>query len=450
MLPDFNLESPKVVVFITSHSSWEWVLVAEVAQFLKSEGRHVVVHYLDISFPWNRTNSDPKEMLARKLFDTEKIELRPTVHRIFKLKLIPPVTKKLILDHESLLGSLAFPTLVDKLKIWKIRMNSIPRYSSVVREISLANYLYTTFSRQYFEEFDQVYVVNGRYTASRTLRAAAKNYGKEVFVVDFGAAGDRFRVFSESAQSSEDVENQTKTQWDDANVKEREQVARKYFSSRRSIDPHSGISWTAQMNQNYVPKIPPNKKVCVLYATSQIEFAGENAPSPDTFQSQDEAFSSVAELLPASEWIIYLRKHPRSPSHTGWSDNEDQLAKIFDFHHVEVIPSDSSIDSYALASKANLVVVFGSSIGAEIAYAELAPVISLTHTSWRYLAPDNHVTNRLELSEYISKGALHGFKKIPGDRLLPWGYYGAMGGVPFKFFKLNQETREYFVGSELS
>lgn len=80
MLSDFNLESPKVVVFITSHSSWEWVLVAEVAQFLKSEGRHVVVHYLDISFPWNRTNSDPKEMLARELFDTEKIELRPTVH----------------------------------------------------------------------------------------------------------------------------------------------------------------------------------------------------------------------------------------------------------------------------------------------------------------------------------------------------------------------------------
>jgi hypothetical protein len=388
-------------------------------------------------------------MLAKKLLDTERIELFSTVHRIFKLKLLPPVTKKLVLDTESLLGSLAFPTLVDKLKIWKIRLNSFRRYSSVVREISLANYLYTKFSRQFFKEFDQVYVVNGRYTASRTLKAVAISFDKEVRVVDFGAAGDRFRVFSESAQSSENVENQTKMLWGDANVKEREQVAREYFSSRRSLDSHSGISWTAQMHRNLLPKIPLNRKVCVLYATSQIEFAGENLPSPGTFQSQDEAFSSVAALLPASEWIIYLRKHPRSPSHTGWSDNEDQLAKIFDFPHVEVIPSDSAIDSYALASEANLVVVFGSSIGAEIAYAELAPVLSLTHTSWRYLAPGNHVMNRLELSDFISKGSLHGFSKIPGDRLLPWGYYGAMGGTPFKFFRLNQETREYFLDSDL-
>lgn len=112
------------------------------------------------------------------------------------------------------------------------------------------------------------------------------------------------------------------------------------------------------------------KKNIIVFNSSEDEYAAID-PTFDSFslaKSQYQGMTMLAKLLKGHpEYHIYLRIHPnlvkiQFPYHV-------ELLKLSErFDNVTVIPAESSCSTYDLMSRADKVVVFGSTMGPEATY----------------------------------------------------------------------------------
>jgi len=423
------------LLVITERSDWHWILTAECALALKKLGENVSILELLPKFEENSTVSSKESELILKieeLLNYKNIEIcKKAIKRRFKIFI--KIKHFAYFDEGYSIQKFAFASLVAILQKWQINIFKIKNLYQVLNIMSIAKSYHYYLSTGSWRNVDRVYVVNGRFVRNATVKGYFDDQGITTKVIEFGSGRNRLKICSLGAQSIEEHESMTINSWESADLEVREEIARAFFVARRKKDPISGISWTAGMTPNFIPKLGVKKKTCVFYATSQIEFAGNALENSDIeFKSQDDALLAILELLDDKDWQILLRKHPKARDHSGWSDSEDQLEKSINSSKLTIIEADSPVDSYALAARADLVVTYGSSIGPEIVYAELAPVISLCNTNWKFCSPDRHATNRKELKELLEKE----LPIIDGKEVLPWGYFAATSGDLFKYFEV--------------
>jgi hypothetical protein len=198
------------------------------------------------------------------------------------------------------------------------------------------------------------------------------------------------------------------------------------------------VSWTSLTTDNLLPEIDRGKKVATFYSSSQIEQIGADLVPSGNFQDQGEALKSVLKLLKSENWIVYLRKHPiprKAKSH--FEDEDDIWSKVEGFNHLRIIGGDSQVDSFALAEKSDLVFHYNSSIGAEIIYYQLAPVITTGITSWASLGAGYSALCHTELADLLSEEELQ--IENP-EKILPWALFHSELGEAFTLATLGHEN----------
>jgi hypothetical protein len=431
-------------MFLTDEDTFQKMLLFEYATSEAHKGnRDFVVHvlrYISLNEAkltlFKLSGFYRSGVTARKLFG--KIGI-PTRTRWVMPKVLPVKIRKQIKDTEFFnggYGSTIYPHLVEILESRNIEINSSKGL--------ILKYLRTVINTEGalrslgIDSDSRITTVNGRWVKNKSIVDYFQGRGFEVKIVDTGAILGTWDIWK-SSQSIIEARQKMIESWNNLDnetdgLQGKIATARSYLEGRRNFDPHAGVNWSERMTAFELPKEAGDKKICVFYSSTQLEFVGIGDPDiPGDFLNQGEALDAILELLDPDHWIVILRMHPISPKKQRVSDEGDIWDSALKHRHLTVIPPTSPINSYFLAEKATLAVHYNSSIGAELIYKGSIPVITVGPSVLQALnvpVATNLASLRKLLDNPIS---------IPSpETVLPFGYFYATHGN--KFQHIHQEN----------
>lgn len=185
-----------------------------------------------------------------------------------------------------------------------------------------------------------------------------------------------------------------------------------WFLSRR----HAGGTNKFAAEWNDTTDTNSSEKMAVLFTSSVDEFA-ELGPSwkEAKWKDQWEAFEFVIPRLLSQKFHVVLRIHPNlsnKPGKTGRITRQAIDALVAKFPEVEVIEPTAKKNSYALLDKADLAIVWISTIGLEASQMGIRTVClssseyDLVADVKRWLSPDDVDFSVLEGWNVDTSGAL--------------------------------------------
>jgi len=420
-------DEPIYFLIVPYQDQWQWMFVIEYAEELRSTGKTVVVISLDIlnlNFFKRRifrlVGYQPVNPEITKGLENSGITvLQPNplwnwIKTNFRRSpvLTETIEKKITLSH-----------LVDRTK--SLNFQSFRSKSTSRRLRREARFIFNNLLDLRMPNQSVILTPSGRYARNRAVLFFAESLNLEYKVLDSGSS-DRYIVVRDAQSIDEGVEVITQ-HWLRGERESRRKIGVDYFEDRFSRLKTMRDEWTWTMKEGLVPDLDQEKKLCVFYTTTQIEFVGtEGNFGGDCFQSQVEAINAARKKLDLAKWELVVRRHPKKRGQLN--RNDDLIEGIYDVGGIRVIEADSAVDSYALAERADLVLHFGSHIGAEITYLKYAPVYCMNKTPWWKFDPSHHPFTKSEWSNFDPENLTY----ADPDSVLPLGYFAMTGGQEFK------------------
>jgi len=269
---------------------------------------------------------------------------------------------------------------------------------------------------------------NGRLVKPAAIVAAARDHGISVRIVERGAFPGTFDLYTTSPHSIKERRDRAEGLYRDFGSKEAELISKQYIELRREFDPISGLAWHRSFTPGKLPALD-ERKICVCYSSTETEFAvfGDILPAEE-FQTQAQAFRSLAEILDPDEWQVIIRRHPYGERILHQDPEQKLWWELQNLSHVTIVSPNDSIDSYALVKAANLVAHFNSSMGPEAISMEACPVITMGPTLWEK-SDSPYLINTKEKLLSFSASELNTRDK---SDIYLWGLYWATFGYKFK------------------
>jgi hypothetical protein len=420
-------DEPTYFFIVPYQDQWQWMFVIEYAEELRSVGKNVVVISLDVlnlnflkRWILGRAGYQPVNPEITKTLENSGISvLRPNPFRNWiqtNFRPSPALTetteKKIIQSH-----------LVDKTK--SLNFESFRSKSTSRRLRKEARFTFNHLLNLHIPKKSVILTPSGRYARNRAVLFFAESLDLDYKVLDSGST-DRYIVVRDAQSIDEGVELVTQ-HWRQGNRESREKIGIDYFEARFSNLRTSHDQWTWTMKKGLLPDLDDGKRICVFYTTTQIEFVGTESNFRDNyFQSQVEAIKAAREKLDPAKWELLVRRHPKRRGQSN--RNDDLIDGIYDIKGIRIIEADSAVDSYALAERADLVLHFGSHIGAEIIYLKYAPVYCMNKTPWWKFDPLHHPFTKSDWLNFDPENLTY----ADPDSVLPLGYFAMTGGQEFK------------------
>ncbi len=311
----------------------------------------------------------------------------------------------------------------------------------------LLNSAYRAFvlTRDLIEQWrpSEVLVYNGRFAVSKGISEAARLADVRVFYHELVSTHDRFYFSHHSVHSMHHSRRELLDSWDAAG-EDRELVARQYFTPGRGGVPLFETQFLEFQRREQT--IPRNHRWRIAYFVSSIEeYAaveeGFEDPLFDTQHSAAEWLVSWVHDNPDVELIIRL--HPRmrhlSVRERGWWDS-------LSAPNVTVLQAESPIDSYRLASSADRVVAYHSSIGAEASYLGAVSVL-IGDADYRGLDCVYEPRTTGELAALLRDT---GLAPKPRENCLPFGYQRLRRGEQYEFYQPISFDEGSFFGQRIT
>jgi len=418
-----------IVVIVSYPQQWHWVLSAEYAINQKKLNLDPLVLDFskgELSLPkksWlylSKTKKLQKEI--RNLFreyGITYIKVRYSIKDQIKAMISVARHKfPLVIDDSKVEYRTIYPSLVDMLNAAEIefRKHRFTVRKELFKALLMRQYLENSICKR----AKKIVTVNGRFTKNYEVKSLSEKEGISTIFLEFGANRNRIEEYTISPHSSLEHQFKMNELW--KGDEEQIRVAKNFFLELLDFDRFAGLSWTSQMVTGQLPEIAENKKLCVFFTSNQREFAGVGDQlSSDFFSNQFEGFNSLLnELEIAGNWHIVVRRHPVKSN--SWTDFDQKFWKKYSLlPNVQIIEPNSSVDSYALGMRADLVVHFNSSIGIQLIYLGHKSVMTLGPAAWRNLVPETSAQNLLGVKSFLSTPQ----KNWRPEDVLPWAYYRA-------------------------
>lgn len=290
--------------------------------------------------------------------------------------------------------------------------------------------LYTIAINKAMDEIkpDYVYVFNGRCTNSRPGIELAKQKGihyicSEVKTVFPGKKIRRY-FYDAMPHSIKKNEEMILLSWENSSLddKEKEYLGRRFFESKIKKVFGGDTNYIANQKDDKMPSNwDESKHNIVIFNSSEDEFSaiGDEYESKQLFKSQLDGIKYIARILEKRDDIrLYLKIHPNLKN-IKYKYHTDLLKLESDFKSITVIPGNSDISTYGMMSKADKIIVFGSTSGVEAAYMK-KPVILLCGAMYYDLGFCYVPHSEKELENLIYDKEL---KNLYNDNVLKVGYY---------------------------
>ncbi|MFQ5505845.1 MAG: hypothetical protein ACE5F1_13775, partial [Planctomycetota bacterium] len=282
------------------------------------------------------------------------------------------------------------------------------------------------------QDFDRVYVFNGRFAICRAVLRACQSRGVDCFIHERGPDHGHYAIFENTFCHDLDyVHEAIETAWAEAgNGTERTERAERFFLERAE-----GIeqSWYSYIDGQEAGRLPENwdgsRRNVVVFLSSEDEFAAIGDQwNLGLYESQADGLRRILRSLEGDSGLeVYLRIHPNL---RGVSNEQTRELARLESPILTVVPADSPISSYALLKHASAVVTFGSTVGIEAVYWGV-PSILAGQSFYRGLGATYNPRTHEELCGMLRSG----LEARPVEGALKYGYYMKSFGVPFRYYR---------------
>lgn len=454
MLVDYSItmnpSQRHLLLVICYPNDWHWVLSTEFAISLANQ--KVSIDILDLSTVGENSFHLLLKQLVKK--DEFKRSLRDILNcsganfvgrkYVFrekiknKLLLRNKFSSKMNLDYHPALNSII--EKIGSLEISQTRNRRVIR-----KELCAYNSATSVINHINLDSYSMVATVNGRFSKNAAVVKRCRELNLKARLIEFGSTLSKFEVFEDSPHSIKEVEKKIKVHWGKVQSDHRTSTAADYLRELVFATNDDKYGWRDLMVEGSIPK-QNLKNRCTFFASTEAEYAGGVGDKviDGNFQNQVEAFQSIVNLLPAKEWEIFLRRHPRvrhgadvDPEHFLWADFED-IPNVF------IISPASEIDSIALGLSSNFVMNFSSTIVMELAARGFQSFATLGPAPWNQLLPKHYTPNTKKLKIFLDNPP----NSIKVTDLYPWAFYVATFGCDFQAIKYDNEKKKWTLDSK--
>lgn len=305
----------------------------------------------------------------------------------------------------------------------------------IQRGLFTGAYLYEVFQKIVHNiKPDLVVFFNGRFIENRPLLRVCQQNNIRYATHERGGKLNRFLFRMNSIPHSlETIAKEMETLWETAGKDKNEVGARFYLNRRKGVED-AWYSFTKEQQAGRLPKSLENaKKVVTIFNSSLDEYEGLEGFGPFFYKNDNEGIRQICESLEGNSDIsLYLRVHPNLK---GLNNSQNQFIKeqIAPYKHLEIIAAEDSVDTYALIERSDIVIVFGSTVGAEAAFLN-KKVILLGRAAYEHLQCFAIPKNHQELMEMITNDA-YTFPKINHEETLKYGYWNETFGYDYQRYE---------------
>lgn len=240
--------------------------------------------------------------------------------------------------------------------------------------------------------FDAALVFNGRFVKEGAARAACISLGLPVYAFDQGSRSGTLAIMKNHVHDHQSYVYAIEDLWEKQDPSSAENLTRTWFRERTSAKGGGGNPYSASFEPLH-DEFQPETLIIVVFTTSSHELFSIDIDSGATPNDQDAWIENLIRMtLSTEDLMLVIREHPSSEPFepeglSGWRGSALQASG-----RIKIYDSWSSVNSYDLIKRADLVVTFGSTIGIEAAYLG-KPVIELCNTHMSRLGACRYVSN---------------------------------------------------------
>ncbi|EKT3956846.1 hypothetical protein NTJ28_000811 [Flavobacterium psychrophilum] len=282
---------------------------------------------------------------------------------------------------------------------------------------------------------DLVILFNGRFIENRPLlRVCQENKVAYATHERGGKLNSYLFRFNSIPHSLATISNEIESLW--ANAKDdKTQIGKIFYENRIKRVEEAWYSFTKEQQEGKLPESFKNnqgKKIITIFNSSLDEYEGLEGFGPYFYNNDNEGIREICKSLMNFENIkLYLRVHPNLKGLENTQNRE--LEKINqEFNNLEIIAAADSVDTYALINRSDLIIVFGSTVGVEAAFAG-KNVVLLGQAAYQglkcFVIPKNHE----DLISILSDNNFV-FPKINHEDTLKYGYWNEKFGIEYKYY----------------
>lgn len=226
-------------------------------------------------------------------------------------------------------------------------------------------------------QFDSVYVINGRLFDSKPFQEIAFAKGTHVVLGESYPSLDgsvvRMNFDNVRVHSVKGNCDSIRKFWDSSKVpiEERRALAASFYEKRANSIKTDDKVYTSGQIIGLMPDDWDDKKVNIgIFNSSEDEFAaiGGEFEKNNLFGSQMSGIRFILDNIKDSNYHFYLRIHPNLMN-IPYKYHKELYKLPEEYGNITVIPGNSPISSYSLMRACNRVITFGSTMGVESAYA---------------------------------------------------------------------------------
>jgi len=265
--------------------------------------------------------------------------------------------------------------------------------------------------RSYAWAYDQAYelieqrglstvvVYNGRFTHDRAVAAAAGALGARTLYYDTGGYETDFDLTTADTHDWRHLQvrmKQMAAQWG----RDGDELGARWFTDRRQHTDRNNAIFTSEQQIGHLPDLPDDGTLVVFFSSSGDEIAELEISWDSYFQSQENALRSLAQVCrqrPDTTLVVRTHPHMRLKPRDDlerWTKSVEEIDPDMHFG------PESSIDSYALMQKADVVFTYGSTSGIEAAFLG-RPSVVMGPSAYDNLGCVHRITTVAEIAESI-------------------------------------------------
>lgn len=245
-----------------------------------------------------------------------------------------------------------------------------------------------------------VVVYNGRFTHDRAVAAAAEQAGIRVLYYDTGGYETDFDLTQATTHDWAHLQGRMRVMYDEWDPTERDAIGSAWFTNRKSHSDESNARFVGIQRPGEVTELPEAEKIVVYFSSSGDEIAELDIDWDRYLGSQENALLRLAEECRARPGVrLVVRTHPHMRlKPTG--DLEDWMKAVATANPDLHIDPSSTVDSYALMERADVVFTYGSTAGVESAFFG-RPVVVMGPSAYDLLGCALRITDEQEIGPAI-------------------------------------------------
>lgn len=295
---------------------------------------------------------------------------------------------------------------------------------------------------------DLVIFFNGRYLEIRPMMRLCEERGIHFQTHERGGTLHTYILCDNSTPHSlSALAREIDEGWIKAPEEGRQERGKQFFTDRRNRILQSWIVFTGDQQRGSLPAgFDKSRKNIVIYNSSLDEYEGIAGIGGKIYVHDNAGIASLLESFEHRKDIhFYLRVHPNLKGLENTQVRElREIGKRFP--NLTLVAAEEMIDTYALMDAADIVVVFGSTMGAEAAFWG-KPVVLLGNSFYDHLKGFYKPATHEEAVALLEQD----LQPLPwGDDLLKYGYWELERGIYYKYYKGTALFEGTFLGKSIA